>query len=228
MENLKEKLFELADEKYKDFQKGLCPNTDNIIGVRVPELRKLAKKIATENAKDFLKKYEPDLYEEKMIYGMIIGYAKISITERIKYLDKFLLMIDNWAVCDVACSTYKFVLENQKEMWQYVMKYINSKKEFEVRFAVVIMMSYYINDDYIDKVLEAYKNVKLDKYYVKMGIAWGISIAFIKYEEKTMAFLKENADKLDKFTYNKALQKITESYRVNKETKNIIKQMKLK
>lgn len=230
MENLREELFKLADEKYKEFQSGLCPDSNDIIGVRVPKLRKLAKQIANKNGEDFLENYKSkiQLYEEKMIYGMVIGYAKISIEDRMKYLDYFVPMIDNWAVCDVACSTYKFVDKNKKEVWEYINKYIDSKKEFELRFSIVMMLSYYINDEYIDRVLKIYKNIRLDKYYVKMGIAWGISIAFVKYEEKTMKFLKENVYNLDKFTYNKALQKIVESYRVSNTTKEIIKQMKIK
>lgn len=228
MENLREKLFELSDSKYKEFQKALCPNTNDIIGVRMPKLRQLAKQIAKENGIEFLDTYKPEYYEEKLIYGMIIGYTKMLIDLRMKYLDKFVPIIDNWAVCDGACSTYKFTLNNQEEMWEYIQKYIHSNKEFEVRFAVVLMMEYYINDVYIDKVLDIYNNIKLNKYYVQMGVAWGISVAFVKYEEKTMKFLKSKNNKLDKFTFNKSLQKIIESYRVSDETKNIIRQMKIK
>lgn len=226
MENLREELLKIADEKYKRFQSGLCPNTEDIIGVRIPALRKIAKEISKEEGINFLKNYKPKFYEEKMIYGMIIGYTKLDLKDRINYLEKFLAMIDNWAICDVACSTYKFVLKNQKGMWDYINKYVYSKDEFKVRFAVVIMLSYYINDEYIDEVLKTYNNINLDKYYVKMGVAWGISIAFVNYEEKTMNFLKNN--NLDKFTYNKSLQKIIESYRVSANTKEIIRKMKIK
>lgn len=228
MINLREKLYELADKKYKEFQGGLCPNSDNILGVRMPKLREMAKKISKENGIEFLDEYKPEYYEEKLIYGMVIGYTKMPIEIRLKYLDKFVPIMDNWAVCDGACATYKFTTNNLEDMWEYIQKYINSEKEFEVRFAVVMMMDYYINDEYIDKVLEIYNNISLDKYYVKMGIAWGISEAFVKYEEKTMRFLKSKNNKLDKFTFNKSLQKIIESYRVSDETKNIIRQMKIK
>ena len=221
MVNLREKLYELADKKYKEFQGGLCPNSDNILGVRMPKLREMAKKISKENGIEFLDEYKPE-------YGMVIGYTKMPIEIRLKNLDKFVPIMDNWAVCDGACATYKFTTNNLEDMWEYIQKYINSEKEFEVRFAVVMMMDYYINDEYIDKVLEIYNNISLDKYYVKMGIAWGISEAFVKYEEKTMRFLKSKNNKLDKFTFNKSLQKIIESYRVSDETKNIIRQMKIK
>ena len=226
MQDLRKQIYELADEKYKEFHGGLCPNTNDIIGVRIPELRKLAQKIAKEEPITFLDTYKCEFYEEKMIYGLVIGYMKADLETRLKYLDKFVPMIDNWAICDCCSATNKFANKNLREIWQYIQKYIKSDKEFEVRFAVIMLMDYFITDDYIDKVLDIYNNIKLDKYYVKMGIAWGISEAFIKYREKTMKFLKNN--KLDKFTFNKALQKIIESYRVDNETKDCLRKMKRK
>ena len=206
--DLRKKLFELSDKKFKEFQKGLVPNSDDIIGVRTPQLRKIAKQISKEDYIEFLDKYKPEYYEEKLIYGLVIGYMKENLNIRIKYLDKFVPTIDNWAVCDGACNTYKFTNNNLKEMWEYVQKYVDSDKEFEVRFAVIMLMEYYLIDEYIDKFFEIYNNIKLDKYYVQMGIAWGISEAFVKYEEKTRKFL--NKCSLDKFTFNKSLQKIIE------------------
>lgn len=224
--DLRKTLFELSDKKYKEFQRGLVPNSDDIIGVRIPQLRKIAKQIAKQNHIEFLDKYKPEYYEEKLIYGLVIGYMKEDLNIRIKYLDKFVPIIDNWAVCDGACNTYKFTNNNLEEMWEYVQKYVDSDKEFEVRFAVIMLMEYYLTDEYIDKVFEIYNNIKLDKYYVKMGIAWGISEAFVKYEEKTRKFLKKCS--LDKFTFNKSLQKIIESYRVSEDTKNELRKMKIK
>lgn len=224
--DLRKKLFELSDKKFKEFQKGLVPNSDDIIGVRTPQLRKIAKQISKEDYIEFLDKYKPEYYEEKLIYGLVIGYMKENLNIRIKYLDKFVPTIDNWAVCDGACNTYKFTNNNLKEMWEYVQKYVDSDKEFEVRFAVIMLMEYYLIDEYIDKVFEIYNNIKLDKYYVQMGIAWGISEAFVKYEEKTRKFL--NKCSLDKFTFNKSLQKIIESYRVSEDTKNELRKMKIK
>lgn len=224
--NLREELEKLADDEYRKFQSTLCPNVNGIIGVRLPKLRELAKKIAKENPIDFLDTYECEFYEEKMIYGLVIGYMKASFEERIKYLDKFVPTIDNWAVCDCCCSTYKFTNKNLDKMLKYLQKYINSKKEFELRFACIMLMDYYLIDEYFDKVLEIYNNITSDKYYVQMGIAWGISVAFVKNEEKTREFLKNN--NLDNFTYNKSLQKIIESNRVSKEVKDEIRRMKRK
>ena len=159
-----------------------------------------------------------------MVYGLVIGYMKEDFETRLKYLDRFVPTIDNWAVCDCCCSTYKFTNKNLKEMFEYIQKYIVSKNEFEVRFACIILMDYYLVDEYIDTVFEIFNGIKLEKYYVQMGIAWAISEAFIKYEEKTRKFLKNNS--LDKFTYNKALQKIIESNRVSKDVKAEMRGMK--
>ena len=226
MENLREKLYKLSDEKYKKFHSALCPNVDNIIGVRIPKLREIAKEIAKKNPIEFLEKSNCEFYEEKMIYGLVIGYMKAEFEERLKYIDKFVPMIDNWAICDSCCATYKFTKKNLEEMFGYLQKYINSQDEFEVRFAVIMLMDYYITEEYIDKVFKIYDNINLDKYYVKMAIAWAISVAFVKYEEKTREFLRNNS--LDKFTFNKALQKIIESNVVSKETKDEMRRMKVK
>lgn len=226
MKDLRDKLYKLSDEKYKKFQSTLCPNVDNIIGVRIPKLREIAKEIAKENPIEFLEKYNCELYEEKMIYGLVIGYMKAELEERLKYIDKFVPMIDNWGICDSCCATFKFTKKNLEEMFDYLQKYINSQDEFAVRFAVIMLMDYYITDEYIDKVFKIYDNINLDKYYVKMAIAWAISVAFAKYEEKTRKFLKNNS--LDKFTFNKALQKIIESNVVSKETKDEMRRMKMK
>ena len=192
MDRLRDTLYELADEKYKKFHSNLCPNIDNIIGVRIPKIREIAKNIAKDNAIDFLDTYKCEFYEEKMIYGLIIRYMKTDLETRLKYLNKFVPMIDNWAICDCSCSTYKFTNKSLEKMWKYLEKYIQSQNEFEVRFACIMLMDYYLTDEYIGKVLEIYNNIKLDKYYVQMGVAWGISVAFVKYEEETREFLKNN------------------------------------
>lgn len=224
--NLKEELDKLADAEYQKFHSSLCPNIDNIIGVRLPKLREIAKKIAKEEPKEFLDTYECKYYEEKMIYGLVIGYMKADFDERIKYLDEFVPMIDNWAVCDCCCSTYKFTNKNLDRMFDYLQKYLKSSKEFELRFACIMLMDYYLVDEYFEKVLEIYNTIVSDKYYVQMGIAWGISVAFVKDEKRVMEFLRNN--NLDDSTYNKSLQKIIESNRVSKEVKDRIRKMKRK
>lgn len=225
MDKILKQLFELQDKKYKEFHSSLCPNVDNIIGVRIPELRKLAKQIAKENPKEFIENpVKKQYYEEIMLEGFVIGYMKATLEGKLHYLDNFIPEIDNWAVCDCTASTLKFIDKYKKEVWEYLQKYINSKKEFEKRFAIIILMDYYLTDEYIDKVLEIYNKIDSDQYYVQMGIAWAISVCFVKYREKTRKFLDNN--NLSTFTYNKSIQKIIESTRVDKETKEELKKIK--
>lgn len=224
--DVRKKIFELADEKYKEFHSGLCPNTDNIVGVRVPILRNYAKELVKEDFGIYLKNVKDKYYEEIMLQGMVIGLAKMNIEERLKYIKEFVPKIDNWAVCDVFCAGLKFVNKNKQEVWKFLQNYTKSTKEFELRFLIVMMLDFYITEEYIEKVIKLLDNIKHDGYYVKMAISWTISVAYIKYPKKTMEYIKCNT--LDDFTYNKALQKIIESYRVSKEEKDVIRSMKRK
>lgn len=225
-EEIRQKLYEMQDLKYKEFHSSLCPNVDNIIGVQVPKLRNIAKELAKTNSKEYLELEDITLYEEKVIQGLLIGMSKLSIEETQKYLERFIPKIDSWAVCDVVCSGLKIANKNQKEMWNFLEKYIKSSEEFEIRFALVMYLSYYLNDDYIDRVIKNISKIKSDKYYVQMAIAWLLSVSYVKQKEKILEYLKNN--KLDDFTHNKAIQKIVESYRVTKEEKEYIKTLKRK
>lgn len=222
------KLFELADEDYRRFQSKLCPGTDNIIGVRVPKIRKLAQEIVKEDPRKFLDETinkENTYYEENMLQGLVISLSKdIEICDIMDYLDKFVPKIDNWAVCDIVCSSMKKTSKHKKEMWNYLEKLILSKKEFELRFAIVMYIDYYLIDEYIDEVLKRIDKIDSNQYYVNMAIAWLISVAYVKYPSKTIEFLG-NSNISDK-TYNMVLQKIIESNKVSKEEKESIRNMK--
>lgn len=224
---IREKIEELADVKYKEFHTGLCPNSSEIIGVRVPVLRNFAKEIVkNENVKGYLENALDNSYEEILLQGMILGLWRTDVKEFFKYLEKFIPKINSWAVCDVSVAGFKITKKNMEYMWQFLQKYLKSDKEFELRFGIVMLLDFYITEQYIDKVLEILNNVKHEGYYVKMAVAWTIQVAFVKFPEKTFELLKNN--KIDDWTYNKALQKIIESYRVDVETKEIIKNMKRK
>ena len=172
-------------------------------------------------------KIEDKYYEELVIQGMLIGFqTKAPIEEVIKQVKEFVPKINSWAVCDTFCAGLKITKKYQTEMFKVIKGYLKSKQEYEVRFAIVMLLDYYINDQYIDQVLQILNNIKLDKYYVQMANAWAISICLIKYYNKTLDFL--NTTKIDDFTYNKGIQKICESLRVDKKTKNMLKCMKRK
>lgn len=225
-EEIRKRIFELADIKYKEFHSGLCPNTKNIVGVRVPVLRNYAKEIAKGDFRDYLDNARNDYYEEIMLQGMVIGLAKMNLEERLNYIKKFIPKIDNWAICDVFCAGLKFVNKNKEVIWEFLQNYKNSQKEFELRFYIVMLLDFYITDKYINEVIHILDNIKHEGYYVKMAISWTISVAYIKYPKITTEYLTNNT--LDDFTYNKSLQKIIESYRVSNEDKDIIRDMKRK
>lgn len=227
MENnqIRKKLEELSDEEYRKFHTGLCPKSSEILGVRVPILRNFAKEIVKEGKiEEYLENALDNSYEEILLQGMVLGLWKTNIEKFSKYLEKFIPKINSWAVCDVSVAGFKITKKNMEYMWSFVQKYLKSNKEFELRFAIVMLLDFYITDEYIDKVLQILNNIKNDEYYVKMAIAWTLQVAFVKFPNETMKLLKNN--KIDDWTYNKALQKIIESYRVDENTKNEIKKMK--
>lgn len=223
-EEIRQELINLADEKYKQFHINLCPGIDNILGVRLPLLRKLAKDLSKNNYEEYLEDSSSIYSEEIMIEGLIIGYIKVDNDTRFKYIENFVPKINSWAICDTFSNNLKFTKKNMQEVWNFILPYTSSENEFSVRFAVVMMLSFFITEEYIDDVLDVLNNIHHDGYYVKMAIAWAISFAYIHFPQKTLTFLNNN--NLDKFTYNKSLQKIIESNRVTKEDKELIRTMK--
>lgn len=224
--DIKSELMELVDEKYRTFTSALLPDVKDILGVRIPELRKIARDIAKSDWKGFFGECREDYFEETMVKGMILGYIKESPENRIEYIKRFIPSINNWSVCDSFCATLKFTEQNRELVWNFILPMLDSEKEFEVRFAVVMILDYFIVDEYIKDVLERLGKIKNPAYYSRMAVAWAVSICYIKYPEITMGFLKDND--LDDFTYNKALQKIRESFRVTKEEKKLLNSMKRK
>ena len=217
---------DLSDKKYKEFHSGLCPGTDNIIGIRVPVLRNYAKELIKENTlKELLENIDNEYYEEIMLQGMLIGLdKKQDINLIFDYIKEFVPKIDNWAVCDTFCAGLKITKKYKKEMWDFIQSYLKSDKEFEIRFAVVMILNYYIDEEYIEKDLQIFDNIKNQEYYVQMAVAWAISVCLIKFYDKTLKYL--DICNLDKFTYNKSLQKAIESYRITAEQKDYLRTLK--
>ena len=223
---IREQLFELAEEEYRKFSSALLPNIDNVLGVRLPALRKLAKAIAKNDWRKFIIEADNEYFEEVMLQGMVIGYVKADIEEILQYTSDYIPKINNWSVCDSFCNGLKFTKDNMERVWDFIQPFLCSKKEYEVRFGVVMLLSFYINEEYVERTLQLLDNTKHPGYYVKMAVAWAVSICYVKFPEQTMKYLKNNT--LDDFTFNKSLQKITESLRVDKETKALIRSMKRK
>lgn len=220
----KQRLNEEAEEKYKKFSAALIPNVKNILGVRLPVLRKIAKEISKKDYLNYLLCKNYDYMEEKMLKGMIIGLIKDEPEKILPFIEEFISEIDNWAVCDTFCCGLKFTIKNKERVWNFLEPYLKSSKEYEIRFGCVMLLSYYVEEKYIDKIFTAIEKIRTEDYYAQMAIAWLISICFIKLPEKSMKFLKQT--KIQKWIYNKAIQKIIESYRISPDTKLILKTMK--
>lgn len=227
MNSIKQELQNLIDSEYAKFNQKLCPDTKKkMLGIRVPLLRKLAQKIVKEyNWQEFLKQADDNYFEEVLLQGLVIGYAKIPIDEKLEYIKWFVPKIDSWAISDTFCPTLKIKPQDLPKVWEFIQSYLNASQEFYVRFAVIMMLDYYITDEYVDNVIEKLDKISHEGYYVKMAVAWTVCEIGIKFNEKAMKYLK-GENHLDKFTFNKALQKMRESYRIDPKQKEILKQMK--
>lgn len=223
-EEIRKKLISLSDEKYKEFNSKLCPGIKNIIGVRIPIIKKLAKEYKDKDVYSYMNSNDEIYFEEIMLKGVLIGYLKKDINEIFSLLENFIPKINNWAICDTTVANLKIINKNKKETLKFIEKYLKSDNEFEVRFALIVLLDYFIEKEYLDYIFTNVEKIKLDKYYVKMAIAWLLSICYIKYKEETMYFL--NNTNLDKWTFNKTIQKIIESRRITDEEKEKLKKLK--
>lgn len=223
-EKLQAELLALQDLQYQKFHSSLLPGVENIIGVRMPVLRKLAKEILKGDWQSYFDaeiSKPSKFYEEDIIQALLIGTSKITWQERQVYIRTFVPKISNWAVCDLFCSTLKEAQKYPQEYWQLVAPYFNSSNAYDLRFVSVMLLSYFTNDIYAKEALKILQSIKHDDYYVKMSVAWAISILYIKQPQLTLNLLQDNS--LDDFTHNKAIQKIRESFRVSEEGKEMLK-----
>jgi len=215
------------DKKYADFSSSLIPGASIIYGVRLPEMRKLAKKIAKEDYKSFLENNPMDSFEMETLQAMVIGYAKDDINVILDYLQEFIPHIHDWSVNDTLCSTFKIAKKYPKEVYDFLMKYKDSDKEFESRVVSVMLMAHFLIDDYIDDVIEVLDGLNTDDYYSKMGVAWAVATIMAKYPEKCYSYMT-GENHLDNWTYNKSIQKMKESFRVSDEMKRTMNELKRK
>lgn len=224
MLSIKEQLIKLAEEDYKKFSSSLTPGAGNMLGVRIPVLRKMAKDIAKGDYREYYKEASSDTFEEKMLQGMVIGYIRADIEEILRLVKDFIPLIDNWALCDSFCAGLKITKRHKERVWDFIQPYLYSDKEFEIRFGVVMILDYYVDEKYAPKAFEHFDRIKHEGYYVRMAVAWAISVYFAKLPGITLEYMKNN--RLDDFTHNKAIQKTIESYRVDQTMKEMIKTLR--
>ncbi|MDY3248892.1 MAG: DNA alkylation repair protein [Candidatus Choladocola sp.] len=243
-------LMEASEPEYKAFNDRItnCTTAESI-GVRMPGIRRIAGMIVKQGWEEFLDEMESlwktgiapsGLYqEEHMLHGIVIGGARMSEADRVRRLNGWIPGILSWADCDSSVSGFKFMKKNQEFWYDYNVKWLKSRSEFELRYAIVSLMQYFVNDTYIDRVLEIFassltengeagsdkEKLSAGSYYVRMAQAWAISVCFIKYRDKTEKLLKEQ--RMDPWIQNKAIQKCRESYRVSKEDKTLLQTLKM-
>ncbi len=220
---LREQLFAMADRRYRDFSASLTPGAGPMIGVRLPQLRSIAREIARGDWRAWLDRAEDEYFEERMLQGLVIGYAKCPPDEKLRLTKRFIPKIDNWAVCDCCCWRLKSA--EREPMWKFILPRFRAAAEYDVRFAVVMGLSNYADEAHIDRLLELLGSVRHPGYYARMGVAWAVSVCYVKFPARTQAWL-ETACPLDDWTYNKALQKIVESLRVSDAGKAAVRAMK--
>ncbi len=226
MTPIQKQLFELQDLGYKEFHSKLMPTVckDKIIGVRVPQLRKFAKELNKSDLKaDFLNTLPHKYYEEDNLHAFLIEQIK-DFNECISALDNFLLFVDNWATCDM--MTPKVLAENPDLLYKKIQEWAKSEHTYTVRFAVVTLMKFFMDERLDKKHLKLLLRIKSDEYYINMAIAWYLATALSSRWDLVIPYIENK--KFDKWIHNKAIQKSIESYRITKEQKEYLKTLKAK
>jgi len=227
MEVITKILFKYQDLEYRNFNSKLIPNIDKdkIIGVRMPVIRKIANDIYNNDyIEDFLNELPHDYQEENILHGIILTLRYEDIDLLLDRLDKFLPYVDNWAITDVISpklfKKYPDIVYDQIKIW------ISSDDEYMIRFGIVSLLQFYLDNNFKLEVLELVKSIKSNYFYVNMAIAWFYSFALIKQYEYTIKYFKNK--ELDKWIHNKSIQKAIESYRVSDDRKDYLKSLKIK
>ncbi len=220
------RLFELQDKKYRNFQAKLIPNIDpeTVIGIRTPELRKLAKDMAKEPGTDkFLAELPHRWFDENQLHAFIISLTKDYDT-CIAQVERFLPFVDNWATCDQLSP--KIFKKNKEDLLSHIREWLKSDKTYTVRFAAGMLMQHYLDEDFDPEYPELVAAIESDEYYVNMMRAWYFATALAKQYDAAIPYIEEK--RLDKWTHNKTIQKSVESYRITPEQKDHLKKFKIR
>ncbi|MGN0613967.1 MAG: DNA alkylation repair protein [Porcipelethomonas sp.] len=222
-----EEIIKGMPHKNSVYYKKLVPGAKPCYGVKVPELRKLARKIAKENYREFLDSSQFLSFESEMLHAFVIGYASDDIETILGYFMDFVPCVHDWSVSDALCQTFTISRKYPERVFAALTELSGSRNEFEVRVVAVTLMSHFLNDVYIDRVISVLDNLHTEKYYAQMGVAWAVATVMAKFPDRCTEYMKPGNNNLDKFTYNKAIQKMTESYRVTDEIKEMMKKLKI-
>lgn len=221
-----QRLKDLQDVKYREFNSKLIPNVDPkyVIGIRTPELRKFAKEIAgSEEAEAFLKCLPHTYHEENSLHGFLIELIK-DYDMCVAALNQFLPYVNNWAVCDQMRP--KVFKKHKEELLEQIKIWLDSEHLYTVRFAIEMLMTHYLDENFSEEYLVWVTQVRSEEYYLNMMIAWYFATALAKQYDKTIPYLEEQ--RLEIWTHNKTIQKAVESYRITPEQKVYLKTLKRK
>lgn len=216
----------IKEDKYKEFHESLVLNSKyQMLGIRLPIMRKISKEISKTNIIEFLNVSKDNYYEEVMIQGLVISNIK---DEELfyKYHTNHIKKIDNWALCDTYCNSIKIVRKYEKKYFKEALKLSLNKDEFISRTGLIMILSHFVKKENLDKIFEVLNKIKSDKYYINMAQAWLLCDLFIKHKEETIKYLETHT--LNKFTINKTISKIHDSYRVSHEDKEYINKFKVR
>ena len=219
-------LFSLQDKKYRDFQVKLIPTVDpdNVIGVRTPEIRKLAKKlIRREDADEFLRNLPHQYFDEDQVHALAISEIK-DYKRCIEEIDRFLPFVNNWATCDQMSP--KVFRKHRTELLGKIRKWINSEHIYTVRFAIGMLMHHFLDEDFDPAYPKMVAAVRSGEYYINMMIAWYFATALAKQESEILPYLQEQ--RLPVWVHNKTIQKSVESYRIAPELKEYLRSLRIK
>lgn len=222
--NIQEELFTLQDKSYGDFQAKLVPNISRemFIGVRVPDARKLAKRLAKDlETSKFLRDLPHKYYDENILHALLISEMKDYIG-CMAAVDNFLPYVNNWAVCDILSP--KVFKKHKTSLLEKIKEWSASEKTYTCRFGIEMLMSYFLDDDFKPEYLEIPASVHNDKYYLRMMIAWFFATALAKQWDTTVKYIEDH--RLDVWIHNKAIQKARESRRVTIKQKEYLKSLK--
>lgn len=210
-ENIKSRLQQMAEPNYRDFSSALIPNCTNMLGVRLPKLRTLAKEIAL-NSETYFAEPCGDSFEEIMLRGMVIGCMKCSTTQRMQYIREFIPLITNWSVCDSFCTGLKEAKQKPQEYWDFIQPYFSSESEFAVRFSTVMLLAHFSRGEWLPRTLEQLEHISHTGYYVKMSVGWAISVCYVHNPAYTWNWIQHT--QLDSRIQRIAVRKILDSRRV--------------
>ena len=210
----------IANTKYRDFSKKLIPGDVNMLGINLPTLKKIAKEIAKGDYEKFLQIDDDGVFELKYLKGQVIASIK-DVNEYEKYFMWYLPMITDWSLCDGYVAASKIIKKDKERFFDIATKLISGGVEFEARVALVILLVYMVDDEYVERVFKLIDGLKSDYYYVKMAHAWLICELYIKYTDRTKKFLLSTPPEKD--VLKMAIRKIKDSYRVTAEDKEWLK-----